>query len=483
MKKYKNNRILLVSCFAITVSTFFWTEAVYGGEDTSYYQNVYILKNQVIIGQKALTKTEITSVEHYYIFEYDDQGRRTKVQYYKDGELSKAAHLGVAQIVSLYDEEGGELRSFQNESGEPVPNARRVYSMRLELDEEGTPISTINYDQYGNLIKDKDGVVQYHMNTSDSGDLVGIKYLDKDGTRIVDRRGVGELTFEYDETGNEIERRFYNLISKLTEKRFLECAIIRNKYDGDNLIEKGCYGTDESLKLSRKWGQIAIIRYEYDTEGNKIKESFFGTNEALKIPKYRDRAAIIEYKYDAMGNILEKRFYGTDGELMTLRNGEAIRQWLYDEVGRNVEASFYGADEELKALPTGEAIRRWKYDTQGYVIEKSFHGIDGEFINTARDEVSLVRYNYDSQGNKIEEAFFNTENNPALSKQWKVAIRRWEYDTQGNKIEMSSYGTDGQLMLDVNLGGAAIQRFEYDEDGKKIRTILLGVDEKVITEY
>ena len=447
-----------------------------------YYRDVEVLKNKSIVGKGPLTEAERLMEDHYFLFKYDDQGRRESVQYFENGLVTKAPYLGVAQIVSVY-EEGEEFRSYQNKDGERVFNEDGVYAVYLVLGESGEPVSAINYDVQDRPMKDTHGVVGYQWNISASGQVAGMAYLDEQRAPVLNDHGVGSVEFEYDDAGREISRSYYDAFGQLSEKKFLGCAVVRFKYEAQNLVEKSCYGKDESLKRSPQWRGVAMVRYEYDTNGNKTKESFYDVDAQLVLPRYGEQAAFIEFQYDAVGNMVEKRFYGKDEQLVALKDGGAIRQWRYDAFGRNIEASFLGAEEVLVALPTGEAIRRWQYDDQGRVVEKSFYGVDGHLIDTIRDGVALVRYQYDGEGHRIEEAFFDAEERPAVSRQWGVAIRRWVFDEFGQLMEMRSHGVDGQLVLDANLGGAAIKRFEYDAEGQKVRTVLLGGDEGVITGY
>lgn len=397
------------------------------------------LDGQYSIEGKTPLEDGYSDWEDYYHFEYDEEGRPIKVEYFKDGRLSPDRNFKVAQIIIQYTSDCG-IWHFLDNYGNSVVNNRGIFSLEFKFNERGKKTEEKRYGYEGQLEK----IIRYKYD--ENGNKIELSIYDEYENPIADNSGISIYRCKYDELGNKIEYSTYGVDGCLKEG-FSGYAIMRWKYDEQgNMMEKSAYGADGKLKGDSTG--CAMTRNKYDEFGNKIEESYYGVDENLWSIFIDDFPAINRWKYDENGNVIEQSFYDIYGNLMVPRMDGGISYakacWKFDENGNELEKSYYDPDENLIVS------YRYKYDKYGRMIGESIIGSDGE--------PSEKKYS-------------------CCGRYTGCAVTRWKYDEQGRNIETSYYGVDEQLKSCKS--GYAIVRFEYDENGNKT-TVFFDENEQVV---
>lgn len=245
----------------------------------NYYRKAILDRGTHSIMGKYPVADEMAKKINCYHFVYDDKDRLIKVEYLKVGVLQNDNVFGVAEIEIEYSN-NYEKRIYKNPDGKPVYNKLGVYSNRYKSDENNRRISLFNYDEQGNLAKDRYGVTQYLWTVDEYGRKINSIRINEKGERIVDNQGLYELRYKYDKKGNQIEVSNHWKDGQLFEGNH-GFAITRFEYDEHgNPVEIRFLGTDEQLKEHKEWG-FAIAQSKYDENGKRIKTMIFDSNQKL----------------------------------------------------------------------------------------------------------------------------------------------------------------------------------------------------------
>ena len=294
---------------------------------------------------------------------------------------------------------------------------------------------------------------------SSGGKLAGIESFDGYGNRI------------------SVEEYIYDMQCRMVESRtfgftgdFL--GVYRHLYNENNLhIETRFLGTNDTLQ--NDIAGIAVWRYEFDKNGNKVVTNMFDAGENLLGKK--------QVKYDGNGVKIETEF--TDEQAKNTAD-IAITKYKYDRFGKNIEESTHKSD--------GTTVNRFvhTYDNKGYLASMdsydssdslisraaykyNSHGdqIENRILSPQGKVLGVIQYKYNDQGNMIEQATFGADEKPLSA---GITSLKFEYDDKGNLVRESSYGADGALVNDES--GIAVYNYKFDDRQNLVEEAFQGAD-------
>jgi hypothetical protein len=103
-------------------------------------------------------------------------------------------------------------------------------------------------------------------------------------------------------------------------------------------IEESHFGANGQLKADRRLC-VAMIRWQYDPDGNTVEESYFGGDTRPTLDRLRG-VATIRWQYGSSGSTVEETYLGSDGQLREDKNrGVAIVRWQYDGNRNTLESA------------------------------------------------------------------------------------------------------------------------------------------------
>ncbi len=412
-------------------------------------------------------------------FSYDEEGRLSQEEYFRDSELPMIVKNGITKIQYKYDascwsmmDAGRKLKC--RETDESCMASEKIHS---------TCVSEIRTFNSGGLLESDFGGVAVYKFRYDPGCL-----------QFVPNK---ERCFGL-ESALDIKEKPTVWRKERKEEQFDEnCLRLGKSADGcRTLIE--FYGADGRLK-GDSYG-IARTVYKYDDRGNKILEETYGADGKLKgnyqgiareVTKYDENCLSIVKDANRCKTISEA--YGEDGRLKANYNGIARYVYKYDENCLSIIkdanrcktiSETYGEDGRLKANYIGIAREVNKYDENCLHFTKYLYecrtlietyGEDGK-LKADRFGIARRVYQYDNRRNQILEESYG-ENGKLKGNSNGIARVVSKYDDRGYMTLLESYGEDGKLKSNPN-GIARVVR-KYDERGNQTLSETYGADGKL----
>ena len=210
---------------------------------------IYNNRNQVIEtryfgtdGKPINLKEEKYAVEMH---DYDKQGNNIMTQYKDANNKNCICKDGWSSSKREFDQMGRVIKQyFYDINGKPTDPKIMI------------PVGIAEYDKWGNM--------NY------------IAAYDGEGNRVLNQSGYSSCKKEFDLRGNEISIAYFDTDDKPIELKDEGYAKMEAKYNAQNLlVEQRFYATNGKLRT----GKIAIVKNQYDTDGNKIEEAYFDSKE------------------------------------------------------------------------------------------------------------------------------------------------------------------------------------------------------------
>jgi YD repeat-containing protein len=158
------------------VTTLLLVSAAYAAGSEAWYRRIDVDAYERLVGVSSIDFTEAAETNAYR-FSYDASGRLVEVEYHRSGRTLSDPVYGVQRIEISY-ESGYVYRRFTDSRGAPVPDERGIWSQRIRLDESGRAIGVFHYDQFDNIIADKDGVALRLWDLDKLGRRSNLRFLD-----------------------------------------------------------------------------------------------------------------------------------------------------------------------------------------------------------------------------------------------------------------------------------------------------------------
>ncbi len=226
---------------------------------------------------------------------------------------------------------------------------------------------------------------------------------------------------------------------------------------------------------SRSYTAYAVIRFEYDEYGQRIRESYYdGNNNSIISTKYQCASFI--YGYDEKGNKTRIKYLDTDNEIMVRRDlGYAQVAIGYDSVGNKISESYFDAKGNPAVWKEGGYASYIDEYNNVKWMETRYFDKQGRLILRSDKGFAVIKNEYDAYGQQITQTYYDASDRlqPIIHKEYQCAGFQHEYDDKGNQVYTGYLGLDGDLMVRRDLGYAQVEKI-YDNVGNKIREAYLG---------
>ena len=268
---------------------------LYYGKD----ENEYRYKMSYQYNEKGLVEKQI--LENNLLSE-NEENRITTIEYHYDenGNLEYTSKNGIKKY------ESGKIKYKDNYIS--------------EYESESKDKAIFNYDEYGHLLKVKDG------NNNE------INYIYDENDKLI-KTNQGNKYIEYD----------YNLLGQITRINNNGKDVYEFVYNDDNLIA--------AIKINEK----VIEEYEYDERDNLIED---GKGN---------------YLYDNMYRLIEennknKYYYGTDGKIGLIKDLKTNKETRY----------VYDLSDNLTVIEEEDKKIRYTYDSENRLINYLYRNKESE---------------------------------------------------------------------------------------------------------
>ncbi len=393
-------------------------------------------------------------------------GQKEDYEYREDHVFTLRRLAGGAEFYWEWEGEGKNVRAIRHTSN--LPN----FDVRFQWDDMGG-VFVINADNSTEQYMHDEHTARLLSKTDPDGAITTYEY-DQDGNRIKETDGLGnETIFAYD--------RHQQLIGTIAPNG------LRTEYDYDsqgNCMRKRVMSDDLSIFQS--------THYEYDDKGHCIKEidpldnetHYSWTDEGkLSKVKFTDGSERA-YQYDQRGLLtVETREDGAELRYQYDDQGFVIARTYLNKTTRYLRDGIGNITQVIHPNGTKEHYRYNEYNTitlhQDANNNRTRYEYDGIFYRIAREikpDGSVLHYRYDNAKNFLShiinekgEAYeINYHPNGLVKEEITFDDRRFEYDYDKNGFLTEKR----EIVLNQTLEDALITTYQRDPLGKLLRKIL-----------
>jgi RHS repeat-associated protein len=419
-------------------------------------------------------KTVTSPGGHTYSYEYDSQGRKTRIQN-PDSTFKEIQYNDTSNTVRVLDENQHKKEYHYDWTG-------NLLWVKEYTDSVTYCITQYTYDSVGNVtsLTDANNNTTKYMYDS----VFGI-------TQVVYPDGTGE-TCSYDITGDLVQKTdssgtttfLYDAAHRLISITYPDQSVITLAYDAN----------DNRISMTDPAGQSF---YTYDSRNRLLSETRTSQQESYTVSYVYDAASrllsmvypdqhCVTYEYDALNRVVSipgvaDFTYNTDSHLtsMVYANG-TVTTYQYDN-NRPVSLHVTKDTEPLLTMayqydPVGN-ITHLEYDrrsdNQWVESEETFQYDWLDRLVEAQGDYGVVTYSYDSVGNRSSQnSLIYTYNNMNELVSMSDGTQ-FTYDDNGNMLTKNStdswvYTYDARNVLtQVEKNQHIFTQFIYDGDGKR----------------
>ena len=469
---------------------------IYWGTAGELAQNVYAQLQEPDGDLDAVALTMLNYDYQYLVTNNTDEKREAALRDAGFELVKQIDNLGIYRVTGnptekrTYDDRHRVTAvTYVDENGDPAKGADGVATVTYEYDQNDRMNRRFQLDENGNAVADADGKAGYEREYNWRWQIVKETWLGKDGgpveaggyamrscTYNPEQELESECYFDvsgkpmmrtdtlfakkelaYDDRGNIISERYYDLDDRLTMASYGFAGIDREYDEEDQLIWE-MYINTEGKPCSIEAGYSGFKR-EYDESGNITAEYFLDENGELTI--FSKGYAAVRREYDENGNVIHEWYEDQQGNGVILANGCAGFAREYDSRGNVLEERYL--DTEGNEAPANQGYSRLRrvYDAYDRIVRESY--LNGDIPYTVDNGYAeLVRF-YNADGQLTEERYFDGEGKPVISAKGYSVIRI-SYDKQGRKSEESYFDTNENPAA-AGIGYSKC-RYTYTEDGR-----------------
>lgn len=438
-----------------------------------------------------------------------------KAEYDDKGNLIQQVYYGVDGNPCLMENGTAGMRLEYNDMGLHTKYTNLDTELIPSFDNNGVAITRLEYDNRGNLVRrafygaddaalvlSAEKIAGWKSVYDDSGNEIERSFFNTKEERCICDEGYAKVIYTYDENGNMMTYRYYSLAEKLV----LCDGIAGYDYlydDRGNTIETKPVGVDQKLASGK-----LISRYKYDENDNEIEFALYDRDNAPAENTYDYHKCT--YSYNSRNQMTEIRYYNTSGKLTTYNDDYySIQKNEYDDKGNRVKCYYYGTNEKPVCCEEGWASSAYEYDYAGHITRQLFYGINGKptdpkimvpegicqydkwgnmtylaaadgngnMIINPNTGWSAMRTEYDLKGNVLNRSYYNEKDTPMLSKDG-YHKETSKYTSFGEIAEKAYWGVDGSpVMCNENYHR---EIYEYNSDQKTVKIYYLDTKGKAV---
>lgn len=429
-------------------------------EESKYYRNVYYTFDHNILASIPISEEEFQYGEAY---EVDFSKRKTKVHFYKNGELTNGGKFNTAKTeiykhddyteVAYYSDDGSpntlkefvRVKSFIkdsikhyryfNEKGDRVLSDN-IYETQWRLNPDGSYYSTY-YDINGHEVVNNDKVYHERRSFDELGRTTLIESFNR-SHKLMRDDGYGSI-YKMSFNSDHLVRNYSVLDTDKDFAKHLSGYNIDYYYNTNGQTLAAIVLNESNSRIEDQDG-ASIYTYTYDKYGNTTSYKTFN-RDSLPVLGAKEFHQEVK-KYNQKGNLLFRGQYYPENVLAFSEEkwGSSKYEYLNDStyLQYNLDAYNLRFNDD-----NGIAIQKRKTNKKNEVIELSYLDVNENHAKTSNG-ISMYKYKYDTHGNKIEEIALDSLGNLKAFDE-DVAKVVWDYDNRGNKTKTTYYNKNQEL--------------------------------------
>lgn len=271
------------------------------------------------------------------------------------------------------------------------------------------------------------------------GNLISRSVYDQDDKPMLDRYGVFQTKYKYDDDDNMTEKAFFDIKGAPTigSRKF---AIEYLEYKHGFLTEESYHLSDLSPSVSTALGRtVSVVDYRRDQEGNETSSTFFDAQqrptsnsrgyhevdnvyspsglliEQKAFPPGRDNTAqsriyfMLNVTWDDKGRIVAEQTQTNNGFIIgSLQNDSYLTKFSYDAWGRVKTTSYWTNDSTAMESRLGYHEMINTYNDDGQIVQIDYRDMNGDPAMGGLG-YSKMRIGYNGAGLLAERSLFDVD--------------------------------------------------------------------------
>lgn len=404
----------------------------------------------------------------------------------------------ISRYLLTYDEDGllieRRYAAFQNV---PACDRDRIYGQKYKYDDKGRKIEEAFIGADGSVTGNKNGLAIKVYTYDENDDWSSVTYLDAERNASHDGNNCPVVKLEYDQYGNRIKESYYTLDGIPSIRTDVNLSGFLYEYNEQGLRSKvSGFGVDG--KAAYCTSGYVTVKYTNNEDGYVVKEMYLDENDyptlyndgtdtyssVSIVPNetglplevsYADEngnptelsigAARIVFTYDKAGNAISQCYYDKGNQPATVDGFFYERRMEYDQFNRQIREYYLNADGSPTTSDGIISDFRMEYNLQGALTKLSFLDTEGKLVNGS-NYFAGYEIIYDERGNQKAMRYFNDKGKPCIVNGGYASIE-YRYDDKSNTlIESSNCDLDGKVLES--------HHYKYDAKGNCIREYTLA---------
>ena len=270
-----------------------------------------------------------------------------------------------------------------------------------------------------------------------------------------------KIIYERDASGNDISQAFYGIHDESVTNRYRDFKIIWEYDDNDNCIKREEIGLNEQIILNSD--SVAQYRYTYENGLLMQETRYDDRNNVCRASAVGDGIAIVKYQYDGNGNNILRTYYDETGAPINSHNGYQKVVYTFSPLNMLIKLEFFDKYQAAALNPSGIHEYIALKDDKNRLIQQSYFDKDNNPVKNGLDEVYMEKIKYDEFGRVISRSYWKDD---------VTKMARWNgyheymtrYNDDGQETELLYYDENGNLFKTD--GGYSRLLEKYDTDGR-----------------
>ena len=269
------------------------------------------------------------------------------------------------------------------------------------------------------------------------------------------------LVNEYDDHDNKLSESYRDINNQPVAIHTGRQAGRQFTYDEQNRLVKSEYhGLDGGITQNATG--IAMEETEY-SHGYPSKETRFDARHVVcRTSPAGDSIAIIKYEYDSNGNKIREAYYD-EGEIPIIDHTGVHKILNSYSADMLVQTSFVDDLQNPSMNRDGIHTIRYGRDSIGRLIEESTYDVEGVPTRNFSDKVYMRQFKYDKYGRRISVSYW--KDSVTMMPRWSGSFAETtNYDEHGRAVEYRYLDQFGEPFTGAE--GSSMSRLVYKADGK-----------------